>query len=260
MILLGITGAIGHGKSTFAETLHMQEPGMLHLETNMPIIDIADALQARLITERIEATPAFAHSLLQALPATIEDLLHRDAAAEDIVPGIDAIINQPQTYAKLLEYLQLAVDQPGIVGEHITAANKELYRPLLQWIGAYLIERIDPLIWIAEVIERARDYEASGGPLAVIGGIRSNVEAQVVQEGQGKVILIKRPGIQEPDLADPTERHRAHITPDATVINNGAVTDLLDVAQRVLDDLRLGQLKTEYDALGGPGKANVSTN
>lgn len=249
MILLGLTGAIGHGKSTFAETLHIQDPGMLHLETNMPIIDIAEALQAQLLAQRIQATPQFVHDWLQALPSAVEDLLHRDAAAEDIVPSIDAVINRPQTYAKLLEYLQLAIAQPEIVGSRISAANKEVYRPLLQWIGGYLIERIDPFIWIAEVIERARDYQAAGGTLAVIGGIRSAADAQVVQQGQGLVILVKRPDVHEPDLADPTERERVNITPDVTVVNNGGVTDLLDVAARLLQDIKDGSHHSTYTAI-----------
>lgn len=249
MILLGLTGAIGHGKSTFAETLHVHTPGMLHLETNMPIVDIANALQARLITEKVAATPEFAHAWLQALPAIIEDLLHRDATAEDIVPEVTAIVNRPTEFATLLEYLQAAVANPAMVGTNINASNKETYRPLLQWIGGYLIERIDPYIWIAEVIERARDYQASGGSLAVIGGIRSATEAQVLQQGQGKVILIRRPGQTERDLSDPTERKRAGIVPDATVINNGTVTDLLDVANRMLTDLNNNTLQTTYEAV-----------
>ena len=249
VILLGITGAIGHGKSTFAEALRATTPDMLHLETNMPILEIANGMQGLLLSQKVHANDDFATQWLSSLPKFIEEYLHQEVSLNEVVPTQQYMHDRPTDFTKLMEYLQLMVAHPELVGTTITADNKDTYRSLLQWLGAYLISRLGRLVWIGEIMERARSYEAEGGKLAVVGGVRSQEEAELIQDAGGMVLHISRPETAEQDLADPTEASRSQIAANATIINDGSISDLTTVAAAIITALHSGQpLEQTYQA------------
>jgi hypothetical protein len=47
-------------------------------------------------------------------------------------------------------------------------------------------------------------------------------------------------------MLDPTERERANIELDTTIMSNGTVEDVGRCAQRLLDDIRSGSLQKVY--------------
>lgn len=251
MILIGITGAISHGKSTFAESLHIQEPGMLHLETNMPIIELANAL-LQTLTQPIDPKDSaqICKWLSEQLPTAIERHLGRTTDSVDLRLNAEDMQAFPADYQKLLHFMGLLADDFETLHQPITGQNKMYFRPLLQWLGGYLVARLDKAIWIAEVIERAQDYRNAGGTLAVVGGLRFPMEADTIRAAGGSVIRLERPGFAEADTTDPTESSRGAITADCVIFNAGSILDLLDTAAKVLDDAKQGHLQPEYTSAG----------
>jgi hypothetical protein len=155
--------------------------------------------------------------------------------------------SHPDWYEKLFVYLQqVRVDQT-ILGTEITADNKNNYRTLLQWIGGYFLYKLDdPLLWYKVLLKRAN---AAGDhiELVAMNTPRHPAEAEFIQQAGGKVLKIDRPGLMS-DTTDVTERHVAEINADAIITNDGSLTDLKSLAQKVHDDLLQNRLRPSYTA------------
>lgn len=248
MELIGITGPIGHGKTTFAGALLELESPALHLESNMPIIEIASAWQLALPQAFDPHDVTALNEWVRELPNILQDLFGIQTTYEALKIHPETAMAAPIEYEKLLHHAALLVSEPGLALQRITPENKELYRPLLQWLGSYLPPRIDEGMWYREIVRRAKEFEKSGGKLCVSGGIRYPIDAQIWRDAGGTVLKVHRPDKREHDLSDPTERQRNDIVADSVIVNNGTIDDLQRLAPRVLSDIEEGTLKAEYSS------------
>ncbi len=149
-------------------------------------------------------------------------------------------------YAKLWEFITWAKAHPAKTHVPITQANKAEYRPLLQWIGGYCVENIDPIIWNSELIRRANQASVEGKKLCILGGIRFVAEAENVTKSGGVIVEVIRPHLQSQDVTDPTERQRNLIHPNTIVRNDGTMEDLVHKVQHLYRDICEDKLATVY--------------
>lgn len=245
MILLSITGAIGHGKSSLAEALTAIEPTAQHNESFWLISSFAT--QAKKTLPASTDLKAINRWLSQLIPAIQQQLLPT-ATVQDLLITAQQTKLQPIEYQKLWQYIDLLNQHPERRLETITDANKPFHRPILQWIGGFFIQRLSPTVWYDQLVHQAKQTKESGCQLYVIGGLRFPAEAEVIHAANGQVIKIVRPTQEVSESQDPTERDRQQVKPDTTVVNNGSLRDLEAVAQRIITDIKLKQLASEYSA------------
>lgn len=248
MVILGLTGPIGHGKSTFADELAKVEPTTRIFETSGVIGEVVDAWHQTLDHRLNPDDVATLNEWLQYLP----DVLHRTLGVicnfEQIRIDPDAVRDDPVMYEKLLAHAAAIRHNPDIARHAIAPETKASYRPILQWLGGYLVARIDPSIWYNELAKRIKAAETEGCGLCIVGGVRYPNDAAILREIEAKIVSIYRPSQDQDDTHDPTERERDAIAVDCTVINDGTTEDLYKCGQQFLDDIRRNRLATEYSA------------
>lgn len=246
MLILGITGPIGHGKSTFAEALAEYEPSTVHFESSMIISEVANALQAKLTDVPDPYNVDSLNTWLHALPDILEKVVHVRCSFKDIELKPTDVDKHPVEYQKLIMHIENLRRRPELMKTKITPINKETFRPLLQWIGGYLVERIDSGIWYNEVLRRVHAVGDAGAKLCLIGGLRYPTDAAILRSSGAKIVSIYRPGHLQSDTLDPTERERQNIEPDCTIMSNGTIEDLRKTAHEFLMDLREDNVKKSY--------------
>lgn len=244
MILIGITGPIGHGKSTLARFLADQEPNSRIFESSEVISLVATELNtffedANPDRENLEAINVW----LSHLPQILSTRLGGTYAADVFVITKEQIEAVPRDYEKLFEYIDLVQKNPGLVDIPITQENKAQYRAILQWIGGYCVTHIRRTIWNEELIRRAINASC---PVAILGGVRFAEEAQNIQAHGGVMIEIERSNSGSQDSDDPTERERSKIAVDATVRNDQNLETLQNKSIQLLLDLKANTVKTTY--------------
>lgn len=249
MIIFGITGAIGHGKSTLAEAFGKVEPNSKHFESFTVIADVIDAWHAETTKVPNPHDLAEVNNWLTLLPPILSQYVHEDIDASRLAFTMNDIIASPDRYEKLFIHIQNIQKNPGLMQSRVTELNKEFYRPMLQWLGGYLVVKVDPSIWYNEVMRSVQQAKADGIALCTIGGVRYPKDAEIVRNGSGQIILIRRPLIGEQDMSDPTERERNHIKPDITIMNDGGLPELVAVAQRIYADEKIGRVRSQYEAM-----------
>lgn len=246
MVIIGITGGIGHGKSTMADAFGRVEPRSRHLESFTVIAEVVNAWH-----KQTKAVPN-PHKLdqvnywIQLLPGILAQTVHEQVNPASLQFGLKEVAAQPEFYEKLFTHLQNLKKRPDLLTSQLTELNKAEYRPILQWLGGYLVARVDPGIWYKELMRRAAGFSAEGGQLCTIGGLRYPSDAAIVRSGGGYILLIHRPLMNELDLTDPTERERYKIQPDITVVNDAGMPELLACAQSIYTDIRLGKVQSRY--------------
>lgn len=249
MVLLGITGPIGHGKTTIAGFMAQQELTSQQIESSEIIAEVADRLNKYFVWDSpSELNLASVNNWLAHLPQILLSVAKSKVDASILHLAEQELTKHPEEYRKLLEYIHTARNKPVITQQHITAKNKGVYRPLLQWLGGYLVEHADKGIWYNEIIRRARLASKQGCKLYVVGGVRFPSDADIIRSAGGYIIQIQRPNRVEGDSTDPTERERSKIRPDAAVVNNGSLDELLVVSTQVYADFFGDRLKTQYVA------------
>jgi hypothetical protein len=244
MIIVGLTGSIGSGKTTFADFLAGQFRHAKHYESWQLIAEVAESLRsngAHPDPNDVNAVNAW----LMPLPEAIEEICHKRVAFGDIKldPGV---VRDSAEYTKLFQYLELAQSRPELAEGPIDEARKEDLRSILQWLGGYLAAKCGGDIWYGEIIRRIQ--AESGLELATIGGVRFLADAQCVRQASGMIIAVDRSGWTARDKTDPTERERARIQVDSIVYNDGALTQLQACAQEVASDLKGHNLLAKYRA------------
>jgi hypothetical protein len=246
MILLGMTGPIGHGKTTFANALAEQVPRTNHLESSMIIAEVANAMHAAL--DKIP-DPYDVESLngwLRSLPAILLQTVHVKCNFDDIKLRQSDIEQHPIEYQKLILHVENLHRQPTLVKRVITRENKEAYRPFLQWLGGYLNQHVDSAIWYNELVRRVYEAQQNGCDLCIIGGLRYPTDATVLRKAGGLIIKVYRPGHLQNDMLDPTERERENIKVDCTIMSNGSIEDVKRCAARFLEDIRTDSIQKLY--------------
>jgi hypothetical protein len=243
MQIVGLTGAIGHGKSSLAEALQIVQPRSISLESGSLVAEVANSWLKQL---KQPLDPKSASSLnggLKLLIPIIKTDLDFEASFEALKLSQSQIDTAPADVVKLLDYWRQTRD--AWPAEPITALNKEQHRPLLQWLGGYLVQNLNAGIWYNRLVKRAQQAEV---PLAIIGGLRFVNDAKIIHQAGGTVIQIVRPQVSEADLTDPTERQRKQMAVDGTVINNASLEQLQRLAKQLYSDLQTEHLQTTYRA------------
>lgn len=249
MILIGLTGPISHGKTTFANALKEIEPTTVFLETWQLIAEVANALHAKY--EPIE-DPYDIDNLnkwLEALPAIVHTVTHKFCAFEQIKLSTQAVERHPIEYQKLIMHVETLKRQPELAKQPVTAETKELYRPLLQWLGGYLVEKVDNGIWWDEMLSRIKNAERDGCELCLAGALRFPADAAILRKAGATIVKVYRPGHLQNDMLDPTERERENIKVDCTIVSNGTVEDLKKCAATFLQDIKAGKVKAVYESI-----------
>lgn len=246
MIIVGITGPIGHGKTTFGNALGEQSQAVCHFESSTVISEVANDMHAQLQTAPNAHDIEALNHWIEFLPAILEKAAHVQTVFEDLKVTEQALHDEPAMFQKLWLHLENLQRQPELFKQEITPQNKNTYRPFLQWLGGYLPQKVDSGLWYKEIVRRMRQAQDDGCEFCIVGGLRYPVDADVLRSVGAKIIEIYRPDLAEEDATDPTERERDAIQPDSTVISNGGIDDLEQTAKRVYQDLLSNQLKPEY--------------
>ncbi|HSW80835.1 MAG TPA: hypothetical protein VLG40_00410 [Candidatus Saccharimonas sp.] len=247
--LLGITGAIGSGKTTFVRYLGNATEDHAIYETWEVIADVATefngALQAELEFETTSGAIDLANQVLIWLPDAISEHLHHDVVWNQLAISVHDVNAHPELYQKLFDYIESAKKDSHILGMAITETNKETYRPILQWLGGYLVAKISKTIWYDELLRRIqlRDPTTS---LVIINGVRYASDALTVRNAGGKILRITRQA--ERASSDVTDAELGLIEPDVTIQNNGTLQQLQTLATNVTNDLDAGNLQKTYEA------------
>lgn len=248
--LLGITGAIGSGKTTFAELLCNTTEDHAHYEVWHLVAEIAtvfnQALKAELEYETTSDPIELANQILIWLPDAISEILHRDVTWSQLAIKKHDTLEHPELYQKLFTYFDAIRQNQKLPSATITHRNKEMFRPLLQWIGGYFVAKISKTIWYDELMRRIELHDANTS-LVVISGVRYPSDASVVRAHNGKIVSISRPHATS-QSADVTEVERSSIKPDIVVINNGLIAELQILAEKIIDDLAANNVKRRYEA------------
>lgn len=246
MILMGITGPIGHGKSTFAEALKSFEPASCRLESSTVIAQIANAMHNTLREVPKGDDLKAINDWLRTLPVILLEQLQTHATFEQIEIKQEMREQHPVEFQKLELHLENLERNPKLAKQPISDENKEAYRPFLQWLGGYLVQHVDAQIWYKEIIRRAYKAEAEGCKLCIVGGVRFPQDAALLRQAGGVVIKVYRPGHLQSDILDPTERERENIPVDATVMSDGTIEALERCAKDFLKDLQDNKLQPMY--------------
>lgn len=248
MIVLGLTGPIGHGKTTFANAIRDVEPKTTHLESSLLIAEVANAWQATLETPFDPYDINALNDWIRKLPPIIEKTLDTPCTFDKIRLDPDSVEDHPIEYQKLILHAENLRRNFTLAQQEITVENKEAYRPLLQWLGGYLVSHLDKGIWYNEIARRVELAKAAGTAVCLVGGLRFPSDAAILRKTGAIIVKIYRPGHLQNDMLDPTERERDNIHADTTIMSNGTVDDLGRCATVLLDDIRNDRLQVLYQA------------
>ena len=245
MLIVGLTGGIGHGKSTFADYLANNAARHGHWESGELIIEVADQLRSSGVATPIAGSLTSLNNWLEPLPTILETIVHKRPAR--LVRLTQTDIDAPtEQYAKLLVYCRYAAANPARQHGPITPANKSQFRPLLQWLGGYVAKTVGGDVWYQEIIRRIT--ATADLQLATISGVRFPADAACVRLVGGMILSIIRPEQASADLLDVTERERDLIALDSTIYNDADLAALQVCAARVYSDLVTDNLALDYRA------------
>lgn len=246
MLILGMTGPIGHGKTTFADALTELEPSTVHFESSLIIAEVANALQQALTDIPDPYNVDRLNNWLRVLPQILADIVHVHATFDQIKLDQKSMEEHPVEYQKLILHAENLQRNPALIKQLITKENKENYRPLLQWLGGYLVQHIDSGIWYNEMVRRIRQAAEAGCKLCIVGGLRYPTDAAILRGAGAMIIKVYRPGHLQSDMLDPTERERQNIQVDCTIMSNGSVADVKVFTKKFYEDVKNNTLADKY--------------
>ena len=244
MVIIGITGAIGHGKTTLAKAFEDCTTSSIHLEIGELVCEVANRMNKHLSVLPTKHDYDSINNWLKFLPDILKSTVHKKCDFNDLALKGAPNGSDISVHSNLFDYLDKLQNNPSLAKAEINNDNKEEYRDFLQWLGGYLIIKIDPGIWSTEIVRRLNDSDKM---LGVVGGIRYPFDAQTIRNAGGVIVQIQRNGSKEQDLADATESQRRLIKPDTVVDNNSSIEDLKLAAKIILADIMSGNLVKTYD-------------
>jgi hypothetical protein len=246
MILLGMTGPIGHGKTTLADALAELEPKTVHFESSLIIAEVANAMHESLTNIPDPYDVEALNNWLRSLPVILLQIVHTHCTFEQLQLDPMEVERHPVEYQKLLLHVENLQRNPQMARQEINRENKEAYRPFLQWLGGYLVQKVDPGIWYNELVRRIKEEQQKGAELVIVGGLRFPSDANILRQAGGVIVKVYRPGHLQNDMLDPTERERENIQVDCTIMSNGTIEDVKKHAAVFLEDIKHHQLKHIY--------------
>jgi hypothetical protein len=245
MHIVGVTGDIESGKSTFADYLAAKITPSAHFESGEIITEVANALNSQELIPAVDDFEAI-NRWISAVPSILKDVVCKDVAFDTIKLTEERRTAHPEYYEKLFAYLSALNENAALRYQTINAKNKDQFRSLLQWLGGYLATVVDGGIWYEEILRRVEEHAPIA--LATIGGVRFPADAAVIYQHKGIVVEVERPDLLTRDGADITEKHRKSIKVVSRLINNGSLEDFRTCVGIFADDLVTNHLKTVYYA------------
>lgn len=246
MIIIGMTGPIGHGKTTLAKALEEQASGSAHLEFHSIIAEVSNHWHARLKEPFDPYDINDLNHWIRQLPTAIAEVLRLKIEYEKLKIYQTDLEQYPEKYQKLILHGENLRRNFTLAHQSINEDNKETYRPILQWIGGYLVDKIDPKIWSQEILRRIKLIDSDKTELCIVGGLRYPEDAIAIRSVGGIIIKVFRPSMPEHDKLDPTERERDQIQPDITVYGNGTGAELAALAPQIWADIVAGVKESAY--------------
>ncbi len=246
MILLGMTGPIGHGKTTLATAIQEIEPTTVHLESSTIVAELANAWQATLETPLDPYDINALNDWLRKLPPLVENMLETPCDYAQLRLEPEGVDEHPIEYQKLILHVENLRRNFELAHQQITPNNKESYRPLLQWLGGYLVLHVDKGIWYNEIVRRVKEHKEKGAKICVVGGLRFPNDAAILRQAGAIIVKVYRPGHLQNDMLDPTERERENIRVDTTIMSNGTIEDVHRFAASFLKDIKHDNLQVLY--------------
>jgi cytidylate kinase len=247
--IVGITGAIGSGKSTVSHFLTELEPQSALYESGLIIAELANAFNQALSSElSFEVAGNDVELINQALiwfTESINEQLGYNVTWNQLAITKHRLAAHPAYYDKILAYIQQLRANPQLATTRITPENKQDYRTLLQWLGGYLVATIKPTLWFDEIFRRVDRYD-NDKRLVIINGLRYPSDAETVREHDGIIIEITRPSATIVDANDITEVERTKINADTTITNSGSLDDLKHIIERLWQDISISKLADTY--------------
>ena len=246
MFIVGLTGGIGHGKTTFADLLAGLSDNAQEWESSTIIIDVANAWRKKLKKAPRSQDIVGINDWVALLPAVLQEQVHCQTTFATIELTPLRLSAAPELYQKLFEYLALVQTDPPSHKQAINLNNKSFYRPLLQWLGGYLAIQVDNGIWFDEILRQIAAAQAL--ELALVGGVRFPADADRIKAAGGLVVSLERKVAGVIDAQDITERERTAIEPDVIIANDGSMAQLVRCARAFWADLLAGKPAAKYKA------------
>lgn len=246
--IIGITGTIGSGKTTLSNILAELEPEHAIYESGLIIAELADefnkALTEQMSFELTQNNAELVNQTLVWFTESLNEKLHHNTTWNHLAITKHRLAAHSNQYTKLFEYLATVKKDPAVATRPITPENKATYRPLLQWLGGYLVMTVSKTLWFDEIFRRIRAND-NKTKLIIINGLRFPTDADVVRAQGGHIIEITRP-LKVQDPTDPTEASRNLIKPDITIKNDGTLKQLQALTALLHADLLAGTLHKDY--------------
>lgn len=246
MYILGMTGPIGHGKTTLASALQKLEPSTVHFESSMIVAEVANALQSKLTEIPDPYNVDELNDWLKYLPEILFKIVHIKTSFDKIKLNRQAMEAHPIEFQKLILHVENLKRKPAMLKQIIDKENKETFRPILQWLGGYLVQHVDKGIWYNEIVRRIQEVAKKGCQLCIVGGLRFPTDAVILRSTGAVIVQVYRPAHLQGDLMDPTEREREDIHADCVVMSNGTLEDVHAFAPLFYEDLKKNTLKKLY--------------
>ncbi len=249
MIVVGLTGGMGQGKSTVGAKLRELAGAdyKADLEFSFVVSEVANDWIATwpkpLVQQPNQALVDVANELVETLPPIIEARTGKTADSAKL------IIDDSELHSRLLHYLgkwlglndeERAVQLPTPV----EPANKALHRALLQWIGGGLIEMVSPTIWDEVIDRRIKQLDGRDYKLVTLGGVRYPQDVTMLHANGGLLVRVIRPNAEI--SKDATEVQK--LVPDVELINDGTLVQLYNEVERLYRDIMAGSVKPTYHA------------
>lgn len=246
--MVGLTGGIGHGKTTFADLLSAQARASTHFETWELVAEVAMALCNENVELPNSSDIDAINQWLFAMPEIVALHAHATLDFNDIRLTPERLAAHPEHYQKLNDYLDLIAVNPELADSDITDENKDTFRPLLQWVGGYLVAQVGAGVWYDELLRRINLLRGSDSQLVTVGGVRYPGDAERLRNNGAIIIELQRIGEPDHDSLDITERERIKIVADCIVQNDSNLDRLERCAHKVYTDLATRHLQQHYAA------------
>ncbi len=246
------TGRIDSGKSQFCDLLREEEKSSIGFESGALVTELANECNTYLHLERQKITDGdnFFRAFNQALERLHEN--HAKLLPESVAFNASDLLTHPEQFKRLSEYVEFIRVQPELLKQRITADNKDTYRPLLSWLGGYLVFKASPTVWFDEIGRRIKHFQPAP-KLFTVNALRYPADEKTMRDfaaangHQCIVIELQRAGTQEG--TDVTEASRAGVHADVVIVNNGTLDQLRKVAHQLLKDAAKNKLEPTYSAV-----------